>query len=113
MRRHVQSPQRQMRLMSLKLTGTGTAALDSEGARHATLVDNNTGDYTLTWREAFGRVPHVVASTMTADSVVQISDISTTACTIKAFDATDGTTAKDAVLQIIVLGCDKPGVDLV
>jgi len=105
MRRDVKSPQRQMRLMGIRLDGTGTASI-LEGAHMATLVDNNTGDYTLTLVEPLARVPVVVASPLTADVIVQLASVSATAINIKAFDATDGTTAKDADLHIMILGSE-------
>jgi hypothetical protein len=105
MRKNLQSPQRQMRLMALKLTGTGTAAL-GEGSTLATLVDNGTGDYTLTFAEPFGRAPLALASSLTSNTITQVSAISATAMTIKAFSGADGTTAKDAVLDIIVIGSE-------
>jgi hypothetical protein len=94
-----------MRLMAIHLDGTGTAAL-SQGSTQATLTDNGTGDYTLTFAQPLGRAPIVVASPLTADVIVQISAASASACTIKSFDATDGTTAKDADLHILIMGAE-------
>jgi len=105
----VASRQRKMRLLQLNLDGTGTAALEGASKLEATLVDNGTGDYTVTFDKAFTQAPSVVGTTKTADSIVQVSAVSTTAFTIKGFDATDGTTAKDVDIQIIVVGSDAAG----
>ncbi len=104
MRSKVQSPQRHMRIMGIRLTGTGTAAL-AEGSSMATLVDNGTGDYTLTWREPFARTPVLNALSLTAAVNIKIHAISSTACQIKTFGV-DGTTPKDAVLDLLVLGSE-------
>lgn len=104
MRRPIQSPQRKMRMLAIKLDGTGTAAL-GEGSTQATLVDNGTGDYTITFGQAFARVPVCSASSLTAAVSIKIHAISATALNIKAF-AVDGTTAKDADLDILLLGAD-------
>jgi hypothetical protein len=105
MLRPIQGTQRLPRELYFKVTGTGTAAIN-EGLYDATLVDNGTGDYTLTWAVPFARSPVVVVSTMTADSVMVVTAASATAATIKGFDATDGTTAKDVVFNAIVMGWD-------
>ncbi len=104
MRREINSPQRQMRLMAIHLTGTGTAVL-SQGSTQATLTDNGVGDYTLTFLEPLGRAPMVAASSLTSSTIIQVSAASKTACTIKCF-AVDGITAKDAVLHILIMGAE-------
>lgn len=104
MLREIKTNQRLARQLAIKLTGTGTAAL-GEGSVAATLVDNGTGDYTLTFAKPFARTPVVVASSLTAEVNIKIHAVSKTAVQIKTF-AVDGTTAKDAVLDIIVLGWD-------
>lgn len=104
MLRDIKGTQRLSRLLALKLTGTGTAAL-GQGSTDATLVDNGTGDYTLTFVKPFTRVPVVVASSLTAEVNIKIHAIDAQSVQIKCF-AVDGTTAKDAVLDILVLGWD-------
>ena len=104
MLREIKGSQRLPRLLAFKLTGTGTAAL-GEGKYDAALVDNGTGDYTLTFTKAFARVPVIQAASLTAEVNIKIHAISTTAVQIKTF-AMDGTTAKDAVLDIMALGWD-------
>lgn len=103
--RSVKAGQRLPHLIGIRLDGTGTASI-LEGSNEATLVDNGTGDYTLTFAQSFARVPVVVATTLTADSVLQINTITASALNILAFDATDGTTAKDVDMHIMILGFD-------
>ncbi len=105
MLRDIKGTQRLPRMLAFKLTGTGTAAL-GEGKYDATLVDNGTGDYTLTYAKPFTRPPVVVASSKTAATIIELTTVSATALNIKAF-AVDGTTAKDAVLEILALGWDS------
>lgn len=94
-----------MRLMAIRLDGTGTASL-LEGGTMCTLTDNGTGDYTLAINEPLGRLPIVVATPVTADVIVQIGTIAVNSVQILAFDATDGTTAKDADLHILIVGAE-------
>lgn len=107
MLREIKGTQRLPRLLALKLDGTGTAALN-EGANDASLVDNGTGDYTLTFAIPFARTPVVVASSLTAAINIKLHAISATAVQIKTFATADGTTATDADLDILVLGWDTP-----
>jgi hypothetical protein len=105
MLREMMSTQRLVRVLAFKLTGTGTAAI-GEGKFDGTLVDNGTGDYTITFTKAFARAPVVVASSKTAAVIIELTTVSATVINIKSF-AVDGTTAKDAVLEIIAMGFDS------
>lgn len=104
MRREIKSPQRQMRLMAIHLDGTGTAAL-TQGSTQATLTDNGTGDYTLTYREPLGRAAVVVASPITAGIICRVSASTALSCRILCF-AVDGTTATDADLYVHIMGAE-------
>jgi len=103
--KELRGTQRKARILALRVDGTGTAAID-EGSIDATLVDNGTGDYTLTFAAAYQRVPVCIAQTLTADSVIQVAAVSVTSVQINAFDATDGTTAKDVDFHLLVHGWD-------
>lgn len=104
MLREIKGTQRLPRFLAFLLTGTGTAAL-GQGSTDATLVDNGTGDYTLTFVKPFSRAPVVTASSKTAAVIIELTTVSTTVINIKSF-AVDGTTAKDAVLHIQAIGWD-------
>lgn len=103
MLRSVKSPQRMPRLLAFKVDGTGTASL-LVGSKDATLTDNGTGDYTLTFAKPFARVPVVVASAITAGAVIQIASATVTACNIVVTDLS--AVALDADLHVLVQGFD-------
>lgn len=105
MRREVKSPQRQMRLMAFHVDGTGTAAL-TQGSTQAALTDNGVGDYSLVYSQSLGRAGMPVATPITADVVCIVSASTILGCTVKCFDATDGTTAKDADFYLHVIGAE-------
>ena len=104
MLRSIKSPQRAPRMLAFKVTGTGTAAI-SVGSKDATLADNGTGDYTLTFEQSFARIPVVVATSQTAGVYCEVIP-SATAVQILCKE-TDGTPAAiDAVVHVMVLGYD-------
>lgn len=106
MLREIKGTQRLSRLLAFLLTGTGTAAI-GEGSTDATLVDNGTGDWTLTFVKPFARAPIVTVSSKTSATILQLATVSSTVINVKAFGV-DGTTAKDAVIEILCLGWDTP-----
>ena len=108
MRRSIKSAQRKAKIIGLKLDGTGTAALGGMDSMQATLVDNGTGDYSITLDESFGSVPVVVATSITADTIIQVDALLAGSFDILCFVASDGVTAKDADVEIIILG-EEPG----
>lgn len=104
MLRSIKSPQRAPRILSFKVTGTGTAAI-SVGSKDATLVDNGTGDYTLTFEAPFKRVPVAVATAQTAGVYCEvIPSASAVQVLCKAADGTEA--AEDAIFHLIVMGFD-------
>lgn len=103
MLRSIKSPQRLPRQLAFKVTGTGTAAI-TIGSRDATLVDNTTGDYTLTFTQPFARAPIVVASCETATCYAEIASATTTSVNI--LTKSNGDVATDAVFHVIVQGFD-------
>ena len=105
-RRPLGSMQRLMRNLTLSLDGTLATPALSEGKQDATIDDNGVGDYTVNFNEPFKRLPAVVASPLTADTIVIIGTKALGSVQILAFDATDGTTAKEAEIDIIVQGAD-------
>lgn len=106
MKRPVEAAQRKLRLMALKLDGTGTAALNGPSSLEATLTDNGTGDYTVTFDKAFTQAPVVTATCITADCVVDTIVAAVGSVQITLVDATDGTSAKDGDIEIILVGSD-------
>jgi hypothetical protein len=107
MLREIKSTQRLVRQLLFRVQGTGTAAI-LEGVRDASLVDNGTGDWTLTFTKAFLRTPVISVDPIAAagDIIVCIKAVSTTSVQINGFDGTDGTTAKDCDFHLMVSGFD-------
>ena len=106
MLREIKGTQRLPRILAFKVTGTGTAAIN-EGVNDATLVDNGTGDYTLTFAKPFARVPVVTLGLQAGSTtaLLRVHSLSATAFQIKAF-AVDGTTPADVIFHAMVLGWD-------
>lgn len=94
------------RQLGFKVTGTGTAAIN-QGSTDATLTDNGTGDYTLTFTKPFARAPIPVVTPLTTGIHAEVTSASSTAVRIKTFAVADGTTATDAVFFVHVLGYDS------
>ncbi len=111
MLREIKSSQRLPRMLGLRVDGTGTASI-LEGGSDATLTDNGTGDYTLTFAKAFLRVPTVVVTPIGAagDIAVTLGAIAAGSVQILGWDGTDGTTAKDMDFHVLVLGNDTADV---
>jgi hypothetical protein len=106
MKRPVESAQRKLRLLALKVDGTGTASLGGPSSLEATLTDNGTGDYTITFDKAFTQVPVVTATCLTADCNVDTIVPAVGSVQITLVDNTDGTTAKDGDTEVIIVGAD-------
>jgi len=108
MLRELKGTQRLPRVLAFRIDGTGTASI-LEGAFDASLVDNGVGDYTLNFNTPFARVPVVSLSPIASagDVILCIKVVSASALQINAFDATDGTTAKDCDFHAIVHGFDS------
>lgn len=106
MLREIKGSQRLSRFLGFKVTGTGTAAIN-QGAADATLTDNGTGDYTITFVKPFQRAPIVTVAPATTGIHCEIASASATAVRIKTFAVADGTTATDAVFHAQVLGYDS------
>lgn len=105
--RSLNARQRLAHMIAARVDGTGTAAM-LEGGQEITLTDNGTGDYTLTFAQAFERIPTVVVTPIGAagDIVATIGTISVSAVQILGWDGTDGTTAKDMDFHVLIMGFD-------
>lgn len=108
MQRSIKGTQRLPRMLAFKVDGTGTAAI-GEGSTDATLTDNGTGDYTLTFATPFVRTPVCTASCETATGYAEIAATSTTTVQVKTKKTTDNT-ALDAKFHLLVLGWDTADV---
>lgn len=106
MLREVKCTQRLPRLLAFRVTGTGTAVIDA-GNFDATLVDNGTGDYTLTFAQPFARVPIVTVTSVTDDVVASLGTVSASAVQIQTRTVAASPAAADAVFHVIVMGYDS------
>lgn len=97
-------PQRAMRIMSVVVDGTGTAALSGTCSKNMALTDNGTGDYTLTFNVAYKQAPEVMALPITDNIVAKVTASSTTAITVKTENLSGAAT--DADFHVIILGSD-------
>ena len=105
-KRSVKGQQRRMRMLSVKLDGTGTAALDGSDKFSMTLTDNGVGDYTLTYDSAYQRAPEVFVTSITTGIHCEVTASSATACTIETFDVATGATPTDADMYVLIVGSD-------
>lgn len=108
MKRPIESQQRKMRQIAFIANAAGTA-LSGPGALEVSMVDTGTGVKTITLDKPMGSATQyvVVVTTATADSVANVSITNASTFVISTFDATDGTTAKDAICHVIVCGSDS------
>lgn len=94
-----------MRMISAIVDGTGTAAI-RQGAQDLTLVDNGTGDYTLTIRKPFVRKPCVQITCATNDCYAEMVDADNTVSVIHILTKNNADAATDAVIHVMILGAD-------
>lgn len=85
MTRSLKSKQRKAKLMSVILTGTGTAALSGLDQHQMTLTDNGVGDYTLTFDDPMVADFSAVVSSQTVGINAQVFAKSATSLRLKSF----------------------------
>lgn len=104
MLREVKAAQRKVRVLAIGVDGTGTAAL-GEGSLDATLADSGTGDYLITFNEAFLRAPCVFVQTKTTNSYAQLGTVAVGSVQILIKNLDDDT-ALDGDFDVLVWGFD-------
>jgi hypothetical protein len=104
MLREIKSTQRLPRQLALKVNGVGGSPSILIGGFDATLADNGTGDYTLTFAKPFARDPVVVASCVTATCYAEVAASSATS--VQILTKSNANAATDAVFHVIVQGYD-------
>ena len=102
MKRSIQSSQRKVELISIIVSADGTTVSGLD-ANQVTVADTGTGVKTITLDSPLADAACVV-TTATADTVAQVSVTSDSIYVVNTFDSTDGTTAKDAICHIIIMG---------
>lgn len=105
--RTVKSPQRLNRMITAKINGTGTASKSGTCANNITLVDNGTGDYTLSF-ERFARVPEVIVTTQTATTVARLGTV--TESSVQILTQNMSSAATDAIFHVMIIGSDAEAI---
>jgi hypothetical protein len=108
----MKTPQRQTRVLGFRVDGSdvagGTATTNGllEGDQHATITENSSGDYTLTFNTAFARVPVVSGTVATDVSTLRIVSVTAAAVRIEQVGADQTTPLADGDFHLIVMGYD-------
>lgn len=106
MERSIKGKQRKLRQLAFIASADGST-LSGLDSLQVSMADTGTGVKTITLDEAFASSDYIVqVTTATADSVAQVSITSSSVFVVNTFDSTDGTTAKDAICHITVIGSD-------
>tara|TARA_R110000782_G_scaffold23491_1_gene61461 strand:+ start:180 stop:512 length:333 start_codon:yes stop_codon:yes gene_type:complete len=103
MKRSIQSNQRSVEILTCIVSADGTAVTGLD-KNQVSVADTGTGVKTVTIPAMTSADYSVIVTTATADSVAQVSITNSTTFVVNTFDSTDGTTAKDAVCHILVIG---------
>lgn len=99
----VRSQRPRTRMLAFQITGA-TPSLDI-GVGAATLTKAGTGDYTLTFKNAFGNTPIALVNGLQTTVVgPRITSISATSVRIQVFNTSSA--AADAVIGVVVVGAD-------
>jgi hypothetical protein len=112
MRRSIQSAQRKVRMIAVRLEGsTGTLSVEGLDAKQVSITDNGVGDYTITFNEAFAEAPHVSMAAEATGIMLHASSITASAvriiCKLVDQDATYAApAAAEADVQVIIVGHD-------
>jgi hypothetical protein len=102
----VQSPQRQIALLSLRKTGAGTPVLSGLCAAFCTVVDNGVGDYTINInnQRPFANGVQGVAMAHAPGFVhLDLANTSKLKISVNCFDV-DGTTPAELDFDMLVMG---------
>lgn len=102
--KNVVCPQRKMRVMSVKVDGTGTAALSGTCSTNMSLTDSGTGDYLLTFDVPFLRAPEVIVTPITDNIVAKLGTVAVGSVQILTENLSGNAT--DADFHVIILGSD-------
>lgn len=103
MKRSIKSNQREVEILSFIVSADGTTVTGLD-KNQVSVADTGTGVKTVTIPAMTSADYSVLVTTATADSVAQVSVTNSTTFVVNTFDSTDGTTAKDAICHIMVIG---------
>ena len=106
MERSIKSNQRQVRQLCIIISADGTTVTGLD-KNQVSVADTATGVKTITLSRPFADDDYCVqVTTATADSHAEVSISDNATCVINTFDNTDGTTAKDAICHVTIIGSD-------
>lgn len=106
MLRSLKSSQRSMRVIAVTISADGTTVTGPDKDA-VTVTDTGTGDKLITFGKAFAEAPTVVCSNGgTSAKLVRRGTVSASAVQILSFNLADGTTASDAIVDVIIVGKD-------
>ena len=94
-----------MRQICVTVSADGTTVTGPDQLA-VSVTDTGTGDKLITFDKAFAQVPCVVCSAGTADAIAIKGTVAAGSVQILSYDATDGTSAKDAIVDVIICGVD-------
>lgn len=104
MKRAISSNQRKVEILTFIVSADGTTVTGLD-KNQVSVTDTGTGVKTVELNEALTSADYsVIVTTATADSVAQVAITDSDTFVVNTFDSTDGTTAKDAVCHILVIG---------
>lgn len=96
------SPQRLMKLVSVKKSGLGTPTLAGSCASFLTVTDNGVGDYTINFNTlVFAQLPEVVASVTTNDRIVRVGTVAIGSVQILTEDLAGSAAEGDFHLMVV------------
>ena len=105
MLRSVKSSQRSMRIIAVTISANGTTVTGPDKDA-VTVTDTGTGDKLITLNKAFAAVPTVICSSGTSATEVRKGTVAAGSVQILSFASADGTTATDAIVDVILIGKD-------
>lgn len=109
LKRSIKSSQPYLRKLSLIVDGVPATPVVTGFDEYQidSIVDNGVGDYTIIFKRPFERACQCDGLVIiTPDAIGIVTAVAYDRITVKTFDATDGTTAKDTAFYLNVLGSD-------
>ena len=103
MKRSIKSNQREVEILSFIVSADG-ATVSGLDKNQVSCTDTGTGVKTIELDEPLSADYSVIVTTATADSHAEVSITDADTFVVNTFDTGDGTTAKDAICHILVIG---------
>jgi len=104
--KELRSEQRRERHMLFGINGDGVTPTITTGSPQGTIVRNGVGDYTITFRNAYGRAPLLIGSG-TEDNAMVIQGASTVADIQILIEDASSNAPADLDVNVLVMGWDS------